>query len=128
MCIDLRPWAEKNRYRWRYEDGFSATMSPQETPWFVEVVCHHGLIYPKGGNTLLAYTKSGLKREIRALPGVEHHQTDDKNEVFRFPLEQLEAVAALLKPKRLPGRAEPTEEQRAILKQHAFKAGQSRPE
>jgi hypothetical protein len=126
MCIDLRPWADSHRYRWRFEQGHGGTEPDAE--WFVEVVCHHGFIYPKGGNTLLAYTKSGLKREIRALPGVEHHQTDDKNEVFRFPLEQLEAVAALLKPKRLPGRAEPTEEQRAILKQHAFKAGQSRPE
>jgi hypothetical protein len=69
-----------------------------------------------------------VKRHIAKIPGTEHHQTDGSNEVFRFPSEQLDDVAAILKPKRLSGRAEPTEKQREVLKRHAFQGGQDAPE
>jgi hypothetical protein len=88
-----------------------------------EVLCHHGLIYPKGGNILLAYANRGVKRHIAKLPSVEHHQWDDDAEVFRFPAELLDTIAAVLKAKRLSGPAEPTEKQREVLKLHAFKGG-----
>ena len=82
----------------------------------------------KGGNVLLAYTNRGVKRHIAKLDGVEHHQHDDDAEVFWFPAELLDDVAAILKPKRLSGRAELTEKQREVLKRHAFQGGQDAPE
>ena len=114
-CIDLREWAKKHRYRWRYEDGYRSGTDDDE--WFVEVVCRYGLIYPKGGNTLLVYATRGVKRHISRLIGVEHHQWDGDAEVFRFPAERLDEVAAVLKPKRLRGKAELSPEQLANLQE-----------
>jgi hypothetical protein len=101
-CIDLRPWADSHRYRWRYEEGAGAQMAQdeQEAPWYVEVICEHGLIYPKGKNALLAYSSAGTKRRVAAIPGTEHHQHDGNAEVFRFPLERLDEVAAILRPRK----------------------------
>ena len=121
-CVDLRPWATANRYRWRYEQGHSSIEPDAE--WFVEVLCRHGLIYPKGGNILLAYANRGVKRHIANLAGIERHQWDDDAEVFRFPAELLDDVAAILKPKRLSGPVQLTDEHREILKQYAFRGGQ----
>jgi hypothetical protein len=54
-CIDLRPWAKANRYRWRYEESYLAERPENrgDGHWYVEVLCHNGLIYPKGGNVYL---------------------------------------------------------------------------
>ncbi len=114
-CIDLRPWADAHRYRWRYEEAH--TSAEADAQWFVEVLCRYGLIYPKGGNTLLAHASRGVKRQIAELAGVEHHQYDDGAEVFRFPVERLSDVAAILKPKRLAGSAMLTAEQLANLQE-----------
>ena len=128
-CIDLRPWAKLHRYRWRYEESYGAEKPENrgDGRWCVEVLCRYGLIYPKGGNILLAYCNRGVKRHVAKL-GVERHQTDGDAEVFRFPADRLDEVAAILKPKRLPGRAELTERQRETLQKHAFRGGQESPE
>lgn len=96
-CIDLRPWAIARRYRWRWEEGYQVG---DDAPWFVEIPCRYGLIYPKGGDILLAYCNRGIKRHVAKLDGLEHHQSDDDAEVFRFPVDLLDKVAAILKPRR----------------------------
>ena len=78
---------------------------------------------PVCGNTLLVYANRGVKRHIGGLAGAEHHQHDDDAEVFRFPAERLDDVAALLKPKRLSGSAKLTQAQLDNLKRHAFQGG-----
>ncbi len=113
-CIDLRPWADAHRYRWRYEEAH--TSAEADAQWFVEVLCRYGLIYPKGGNTLLAYASRGMKRHMAGL-GLERHQWDGDSEVFRFPADLLDTVAAILKPKRLGGSAKLTPEQLANLQE-----------
>jgi hypothetical protein len=117
-CVDLRPWADEHRYRWRYEEGHSGTELDAE--WYVEVICRYGLIYPKGGNVLIAYANAGVKRHISALSTrdsglIEHHQWDGNNEGFRFAVDLLDQVAAILKPKKLQGSATLTLEQLANL-------------
>jgi hypothetical protein len=102
-CVDLRPWANNHRYRWRYEESHGAEKAEnrQDGRWYVEVVCEHGLIYPKGGNTLLAHASAGIKQRIRLdIKGAEHHQWDGHAEVFRFPAERLDEVAAILRPRK----------------------------
>jgi hypothetical protein len=101
-CIDLRPWVKAHHYRWHYEESYQAEKPENrgDGRWYVEVLCRHGLIYPKGGTTLLVYANRGVKRRIAKLPGTEHHQWDDKAEVFRFPVELLDEVAAILKPRQ----------------------------
>lgn len=131
-CVDLRVWAKANRYRFRLEESYKAENDAHvkgDGRWYVEILCRYGLIYPFGGTTLLAYASRGIKRHIAALgPDVQHYQTDGDDEVFKFPVERLDEVATILKPKRLPGRAEPTPEQREILRKHAFQGGQEPPE
>lgn len=123
-CIDLRSWAKANRYRWRFEDGYRG--GQDDDAWFVEVVCHHGRIYPRGGDVLLAYVNRNVRHHIKALgTGVQHHQWDGNNEVFRFGVERLDEVAAILKPKRLGGSAVLTDKQRENLQRHAFRGGQA---
>ena len=114
-CFDLRPWADAHRFRWRYEEAHTGVEIDAE--WFVEVLCKYGLIYPHGANTLLAYANRGVKRHIAKITGAVHHQYDDDAEVFRFPVELLDAVAAILKPKRLQGSAKLTPEQLANLQE-----------
>ena len=101
-CIDLREWCKAHRYRWHFEESYLAEKPENrgDGRWYVEVLCKHGLIYPHGGNTLLAYASRGSKRHIAKLAGVEHHQTDGDAEVFRFPAERLDEVAAILKPRQ----------------------------
>jgi hypothetical protein len=103
-CVDLRQWAKANRYRYRLEESYKAEDSQHvkgDGRWFVEILCQNGLIYPKGGDILLAYAKSGVKERIRALgDDIRHHQTDGNAEVFKFPLDRLDEVAAILKPRR----------------------------
>jgi hypothetical protein len=69
--------------------------------WFVEVPCRNGLIYPYGGTILLAYAKGGVLNRVAELgPDLQPHQTDGKNRVFKFPIERLDEVATILRPRK----------------------------
>jgi hypothetical protein len=120
-CVDLRAWAKRHRYRWRYEESYGAEKAENrgDGRWFVEIPCRYGLIYPHGGEMLLAYCTRGTKRHLARL-GFQHHQTDGNNEVFRFPADRLDEVAAILKPKRR--RSLDPERARAIGKATAYGA------
>jgi hypothetical protein len=97
-CIDLRPWAKEHRYRWRWEES---RRLGEDDPLLVEVVCHNGLIYPSGGTILLAYVKGGVVNRVAELgPDLQPYQTDRKNRVFKFPIERLDEVAAILRPRK----------------------------
>jgi hypothetical protein len=104
-CVDLRAWARANRYRFRLEDSYKAETSMHvrgDGRWFVEILCKNGLIYPCGGTTLLAYAKRGVVSAIADLgPEIRPHQHDGKKaQVFKFPFERLDEVAAILKPRK----------------------------
>jgi hypothetical protein len=101
-CVDLRVWAKAHRYRWRFEESYQAENDAHvrgDGRWFVEIPCKHGVIYPKGGQVLLAYASRGVKRHLAEL-GLECHQTDGDAEVFRFSVDRLDEVAAILKPRK----------------------------
>lgn len=102
-CVDLRGWARAHRYRYRLEESYRAENTEHvkgDGRWFVEILCRYGLIYPCGGTTLLAYATRGVKRHITTLGGARRHQSDGDNEVFKFPFERLNEVAAILKPRK----------------------------
>jgi|SRR5215467_2915339 len=102
-CIDLRSWAKTHSYRFRYEESYLAEL-PQyrgDGRWYAEIPCRYGLIYPKGGDTLLAYCNSGIKARVAALsPDIGYHQTDGNNEILMFRSELLDKVSKVLKPRR----------------------------
>ncbi len=92
-CIDLRSWALKSRgFDYQLEEG------GDETGWSVEVPCRRGLIYPYGGDDLLAWTDSrGKSRFLLALDSaVKVHQRGDEEFVVRFPFRLLDRVARIL--------------------------------
>jgi hypothetical protein len=102
-CVDLRLWAKANRYRFRFEESYQAEGNQHvkgDGRWYVEILCRNGLIYPYGGTTLLAYVKPGVVSVVTKLPDVDLYQTDGKARVFRFPIERLDEVAAVLKPRK----------------------------
>jgi hypothetical protein len=103
-CLDLRVWAKANRYRYRLEESYKVEDSEHvrgDGRWFVEVLCQNGLLYPFGGTTLLAYAKGGVANRVAELgPDVQPYQTDGKNPVFKFPIERLDEVAAILRPRK----------------------------
>ncbi|HWO41498.1 MAG TPA: hypothetical protein VNO43_06810 [Candidatus Eisenbacteria bacterium] len=103
-CIDLRHWAKANRYRYRLEESYQAESDSHvkgDGRWFVEVLCKNGLIYPYGGRTFLAYTKAGVAKAIAALgPDIEPYQTDGNARIFKFPVERLDEIVAILKPRK----------------------------
>lgn len=123
-CIDLRETARPRRWRWRFEESYQAEQDPAvrgDGRWYVEIICRRGLIYPAGGDDLLAFTDvRGVARELRALgPEVRPHQSGDGETVVRFPSRLLDRVAEVLRPLRLPGR-EATAEDRERLARTAF--------
>ncbi len=102
-CVDLRLWAKANRYRFRLEESYRAESFPHvrgDGRWYVEILCKSGLIYPYGGTQLLAHAKSRTASAIAKLPGVHPYQTDGTARVFKFPVECLDEVAAILKPRK----------------------------
>src|SRR5262245_28345475 len=103
-CVDLRPWAKANRYRYRLEESYEAENNAHvkgDGRWFVEVLCQRGLIYPAGGLDLTAYTKSvHAWRELLEVEGISKKQEASGEWRCRFPLSQLDAVAAILRPRR----------------------------
>lgn len=102
-AVNLIPWAKANRYRYRLEESYKAESSSHvrgDGRWFVEVFCRNGLLYPFGGGLLLAYARPGVATRIARLPDAQLHQTDGTARVFRFPVDRLDEVAAILKPKK----------------------------
>ncbi len=102
-CVDLRLWAKANRYRFRLEESYRAESFPHvrgDGRWYVEILCKSGIIYPYGGTQLLTHAKSRTASAIAKLPGVHLYQTDGTARVLKFPVERLDEVAAILKPRK----------------------------
>ena len=124
-CIDLRPICLERRWRWQFEESFRAEGMRSTNPdaaWYVEIVCRNGTIYPFGADELLVCVEDHLKiaaRLCRIVPDLRPHQGAS---VFRFPVELLEQVAAIMKPKRLPGRFA-TQEDVSRLAKTGFRGG-----
>jgi hypothetical protein len=96
-CIDLRPWAKANRYRWRWEES---RQPGEDDAFLVEILCQRGLIYPKGGSDVLAFTTSADAWKSLLEIGVKPKRVGEKEREGQFPIELLDQVAAILKPRK----------------------------
>jgi len=81
----------------------------------VEILCKRGLIYPKGGLEILAFTTSADAWRSLLEIGVMPKRIGDKEKEGVFPVDLLDDVAAILRPKRLGGSRNLTSEQLANL-------------
>src|SRR5215471_6251005 len=92
-CVDLRPWAKANHYRYRLDESYEAEDNAHvkgDGRWFVEVLC-------QGGFILLAVAKAGVCKSLESISGVILRRIDTKSREFEFPLDKLDQVAAILK-------------------------------
>jgi hypothetical protein len=117
-CVDLRELARVRRWRWRFEESYQAERDPEtrgDGRWYVEILCHRGLIYPWGEQDLLVYTATrGVKELLLALdPAVRMHQHGDTEAVVRFPEALLDRVAEIMRPRTSGSRTPPSAEARA---------------
>ena len=101
-CYDLRPWAlQHDGYDYRYEESFKVETDEAvrgDGRWYVELICRRGIVYPYGGDDLLAYVSSiRLLPKLLAIdPAVSRHQVGDEEAVVRFPSRLLDRVATYL--------------------------------
>lgn len=112
-CINLRD-RFGDRYRITFDPAYSARHVPREKldPWMMLVEFRGGNIYPHGGD-LLAVEVEGrrfLRKRLAALPGLTLKQDGDDFQSWTFPVEQFDAVAEIVQPRR---RRVLTEAQRA---------------
>ena len=63
---------------------------------------------------LLAYVNKNLISQIARIPDVAIHQIDGMARVFKFPVERLEQVAAILKPRKRRAIGKSPEQMRAM--------------
>jgi hypothetical protein len=100
-CIDLGA-RFGTRFRVRREaDGATWYATPEaERTWLLEIRCRYGFVYPQGGEILAAaITSRRIGRQVAALPGILSSRGDVER-VLTFPMDDAEAVLALLKPYR----------------------------
>src|SRR5262249_35094178 len=81
----------------------------------VEILCQRGIVYPAGGLDLAAYTESvHAWRELLEVEGISKKQEASGEWRCRFPLSQLDAVAAILRPRRKKATRASAEQLRAM--------------
>ena len=100
-CVDLHAIFGA-RYRIRREaDGVTwyATLE-SERVWLLEIPCRYGVVYPHGGELLAAaVTSRRMGHRVAALPCIRSSRGDEER-VVTFPVDEAEAVLALLRPYR----------------------------
>lgn len=133
-CIDLKKRFGK-LYRVRYKESYQAEHEPgarANDPWLKIIPCRVGHIYPWGGERLAAFQPRGpVALKLKALPGVVTWTDGDDGVTVLFDVEQFDAVAKLMQPRR---RRQVSTEQReaaarrfAEYRARALVAGQERP-
>jgi hypothetical protein len=98
-CIDLQARFGR-RYRVSFEaDGATRSQWPEsDRPWLLEIRGRSGVVYPQGGEILVAMTpRPRLGAKLRALPCVLTARGDTET-VVAFHVDDAPAVFALLKP------------------------------
>jgi len=127
--FDLRPWAAARRYRVRLDESFdheadAATRGDGRA--YVEVPGRRGTLYPLGPTNVAAWTATrGVLAALLALdPAVQIHQRGEAEAVVRFPAPLLDAVAAVIRPRRR--RVLDSARARAIGAGTAFSGAQAR--
>ena len=111
-CVNL---FERCRYRVEHEPSYFADhgqKARREDPWLLVIRCHHGQIYPHGGELLGVSTdkRGGIAKRLAALDCVTVTQNGDDGINATFHVDDLAAVAVVIKPRR---RRKLTEQQRA---------------
>jgi hypothetical protein len=99
-----------------YRDPAQPHIPPEsrDDPWYYQIPCDFGIIYPHGADTLaleIDYHNPTANRVLK-IPGTRLSQDGDFEKTILFSLSLFDQVAEIVKPKR---RRVLTPEQRAAL-------------
>jgi hypothetical protein len=103
-CVNRKERFGKS-FRVAYDESYRAQRAPcgrGKDPWLQIIPCRHGHIFPHGGKLLATSTdrREATARKLVVLPGVTVHQDGSDGVTVLFPVDQFDAVAALLLPRR----------------------------
>src|SRR5262249_17533956 len=112
ICLNLRALFG-DKFRISHDEAADSSADP----WMQTIPCRGGVtIYPHGGDVLAVEIDRppGVAKRVAAIPGARIHQDGGwaGEMTFLFPVELFDLVAAVVKPKRLPGPRQLTEEQK----------------
>jgi len=118
-CINLA-----ERFGGRYRIGHDEAAESRNDPWGMVMPCRFGTIYPYDGDMLALDIDyhPGAARKVAAIPGVRVHQDGGwgGEMTFTFNVTLFDAVAAIVRPKRLPGPRRLSDEHKAKLARYQF--------
>ena len=133
-CIDpLEVFGDK--YKIAKDESYWAEYGPTawtHDPWYLQIPCRLGHIYPHGGSTL-AVSLDGhprIAKRLAALDCCRIHQQGDDGTTLLFDVADFKAVAEIVRPHR---RAQLSDERKAELAERCRKmtadrlAGQTQP-
>ena len=109
------------RYHITLDESALHEKKGKDDPWYFQIECHRGHIYPYS-DKLLAYYCTGPK--IRTRLSTEHPEyeciqwSDDYEAVFLFPVEEIKTVCKYAKPKK---RRDITTDQQKKMSKHGHK-------
>ena len=110
-CINLA-----ERFGDVYRIGHDEAAESRNDPWGMTLPCQRGTIYPFGGDKLAVDVdgRPAAARKLASIPGVRAHQDAGwgGEMTFVFPVDMFDAVAAIVRPKWLPGPRRLSDEQR----------------
>jgi hypothetical protein len=124
-CVNLQErFGQRYRVGWEADGSTRAQWPREEWPWLMELRCHHGKVYPWGGDLLEAVTDgSNIGAQLRRLPFVLATRGHEET-VIRFHVDHLPEVLAVLKPYRRRQLSEAEKERlRAMAAPYRFAPG-----
>lgn len=126
-CVNLKK-EFGGQYQVEYDESFYAQYGENARtvdPWYMQIRCRYGSIYPFDGSTLAAsvdgYPK--IAGRLKNLPCCRMHQDGDFGELtVLFDMSDFDTVADVMKPRRRR-RLSPEQRQAAVerLAKYAFK-------
>jgi|SRR5262245_13314098 len=102
-CVNL---AEKfgDRYGVTWDPAYDPVHLPhgKSDPWYMQIPCERGIIYPHGGDLLAVEVdfRPQTAKKLEAVPGVERYQDGDHEKTYLFPVAIFDQVAAIVRPRK----------------------------
>ena len=126
-CINL-----KQQFGDCYKITFDPAYDPQNRPkdkldpWYIQIACQRGVIYPHGGDRLAAEIEGRPRtaRRLRELPCTEVFPDGNNDLAVTFDARDFEKVAELIKPRR---RRRVSEENRRKASERMRRLNQQKP-
>jgi hypothetical protein len=97
-CINLKKrFGKKYRIVWD-----ESRQKREDDPWFMQIPCLRGHIYPHGGDRLgfASNSRGPSLNVLKAIPGVEVEQDGTDGANLSFPVDIFDQIAKLVRPRQ----------------------------